>query len=169
MYYSAIYKYDTINSRGFSVSVFISGCQHYCPGCFNPETWNFKFGQEFTYETIDEIIEALSPPYISSFCLIGGDPLESSVDPMLEKLLKTVRDAFCDTKKIWIWSGHTFQEILNDPIKLKIIKYCDVLIDGRFIKKLMDLNLPHRGSKNQNVILIQESLRHGEVKLLPHT
>jgi anaerobic ribonucleoside-triphosphate reductase activating protein len=167
MYYSAIYKYDVINSKGFSVTTFISGCRHMCPGCFNPETWNFKFGKLFTDDTIDEIIEALSPDYISSFCLLGGDPIESSSDPMLEKLLVRIKKEYGDEKQIWVWSGYTYQQIISDDSKLNILKYCDVLVDGKFVGELKNLNLAHRGSSNQNVILIQESIKCGKEILLP--
>ncbi|MGG1652253.1 anaerobic ribonucleoside-triphosphate reductase activating protein [Paenibacillus sp. NRS-1775] len=165
MYYSAIYKYDVINSTGFHVSLFISGCIHRCDGCFQPETWNFKFGKLFTDDTIDEIIEALSPDYISSFCLLGGDPIESSGDSMLEKLLVRIKKEYGDEKQIWVWSGYTYQQIISDDSKLNILKYCDVLIDGKFIKELKNLNLAHRGSSNQEVILVQESLKQNKVVL----
>lgn len=165
MYYSALYKYDTTSGKGFHVSLFISGCIHHCKGCFQPQTWNFKFGQLFTDDTIEEVIEALKPNYISSICLLGGDPLVNANDPMLEKLLTCIRREYEHSKEIWVWSGYEYQEIIDDPIKLKILKYCDVLVDGRFVAELKDLNLPHKGSSNQKVINIQESLKHNEIIL----
>lgn len=169
MNYSGIKYADMINGTGIRVSLFVSGCTHACKNCFNVETWNPKYGEKFTEKQEDEII-AFFKKYgktIKGISILGGDPTyPENIDPLI-KFIKRFKSELPD-RDIWIWSGFTWEEILADPQKKELISLCDVLIDGRFINKLKDLNLKWRGSSNQRVIDIQKSFSTKEIKLLEY-
>lgn len=150
MNYNAIVKDDLINGEGARVSLFISGCSHGCKGCFNEETWDYRFGHEFTDEVLNELLTALDKPYISGLSLLGGDPLmKKNIDEVL-KICSVFKSRF-PQKNLWCWTGYTLEEVKSNHAA-EILKYADVLIDGKFIEELKDLNLPFRGSSNQRIL-----------------
>lgn len=164
MNYGRLNKTDIANGSGVRVSLFVSGCRNHCKGCFNPETWDFNYGQEFTTDTVDEIMDALEPDYISGLSVLGGDPFEGENIDVITDLCKAVREKYPD-KNIWVYTGYKF-EILK---VLDIMKYIDVLVDGRFIESQKDLSLVFRGSRNQRIIDVKRSLSNGQIELLEVT
>ena len=145
MKYCGLNKEDTVNGPGLRVSLFVSGCRNHCPGCFNPETWDFEHGEAYTQQTEKEIIEAINAPYISGLSLLGGDPFEPENEAALLPLVQKVR---ATGKTVWCWTGYTLEQLKDRPL----LKYIDVLIDGPFIQNQKDLSLPYAGSRNQRVI-----------------
>ncbi|WP_022818775.1 anaerobic ribonucleoside-triphosphate reductase activating protein [Fusobacterium russii] len=169
MNYSGIKYADMINGIGIRVSLFVSGCNHACKNCFNVETWNPKYGEKFTEKQEDEIILFFKKygKTIKGLSLLGGDPTyPKNINPLI-KFIKKFKAELPD-KDIWIWSGFTWEEILAEPKRKELISLCDVLIDGKYIDELKDLNLKWRGSSNQRVIDIKKSLADKEVKLLKY-
>lgn len=162
MNYSDIYESDTLNGPGFRVSLFVSGCNHRCKGCWNPSTWDFDAGKPYTKETEDGIIESLNAPMNRGLSLLGGEPMEH-VEPLL-KLLKRFRMTYPD-KDVWVWTGYKYEYLIEQEKYSEILQYIDVLVDGRFVQELRDLNLFFRGSSNQRIIKVQESLLEGKVIL----
>lgn len=174
MNYSTIKKHDIANGPGVRVSLFVSGCTHHCPGCFNPETWDFNYGQPFDSDVINEILEALQPSYIHGFSLLGGEPFEYKNQLALLPLLKEIRQRFPD-KDIWCYTGYDFErDILEDMAKkwaetYEMISLIDILVDGKFIEAKKDLALRFRGSSNQRIIKVPESLKENKVVLWDDT
>jgi anaerobic ribonucleoside-triphosphate reductase activating protein len=160
MYYGAIKKLDIANGPGVRVSIFVSGCRNHCHGCFNPETWNFAYGEEFTDETLRELMEALDHPNVSGISILGGDAFEPENISCVLDICKKVKACKPD-KSIWVWTGYNFEDLKELPI----MHYIDVLVDGRFEESKKDLRLKWRGSSNQRVISVQESLETGEIIL----
>lgn len=165
MHYGTIKTMDTANGPWLRVSLFVSGCHHACPGCFNAEARNFKFGQEFTQTTIDEIIKKLEPDYITGLTLLGGEPLAPENQSQVADLITQVRKAL-PHKSIWCYTGFTYDFLCKtDPQKLpfldSILSQLDVLIDGRFEQDLLDLKLKFRGSRNQRVIDLPKTRQSG--------
>ena len=164
MYYGTIKKYDIANGPGVRVSLFVSGCRHHCKGCFNAETWDFRYGQLYTEETEKEILAALEPGYIQGFTLLGGEPFEPENQVELVHLLQKVRETYPE-KDIWCYSGYDFEKDMLTgnlgpwEITEEMLSYIDVLVDGEFKLELKNPNLRFRGSENQRVILVQESLK----------
>lgn len=171
MYYGALKKTDVANGEGVRVSLFVSGCTHHCKNCFNPETWNFCYGKPFTKETEDEIIEALKPSYIKGLTLLGGEPMEPQNQAVLLPLLKRVRETFGNTKNIWCYTGYTLEDDLLSPSRARcehtdeMLKNIDTLVDGEFKENLKNLMLKFRGSSNQRIINVPETLKNNEVVL----
>lgn len=163
MYYSKIKFNDVANGPGLRLSLFTSGCTHHCRGCFQPETWDFKNGEPFTLETQNYIIEKSKNKYIAGLSLLGGDPLDN-IDGILT-LLEEYRQVFGMTKTIWLWTGYTFDEILKDEFKSRVLPYIDVLIDGPFIEDCKDITLKYKGSTNQRVIDVQNSINTDSIVL----
>lgn len=161
MNYGQIRKYDVANGEGIRTSIFVTGCNHHCKGCFNEEYQDFDFGDKWTDKETREVIEYLKLPEVSGLTLIGGEPMEhpKELKKIVEKIKKEV------DKTIWIYSGFTYEKILEDEEKLALLKECDILVDGLFIEKELDLSLRFRGSRNQRVIDIQKSLANGEVTI----
>lgn len=162
MRYNLIDECEAINGEGFGVSLYTQGCPHHCLGCFNPETWDFNKGKEWTQAEEDLIIKLLKPDYIKRLTIVGGEPLiERNIKP-LTALLKRVRHIYPD-KNIWLYTGGNFEfesTRCND-----LIQYINVIIDGQFKKDLRDITLKWKGSSNQRVIDVQKSLKKGEVVL----
>lgn len=156
MYYGRLIKTDMCNGEGIRVTLFVSGCTLNCPGCFNKESQNFRYGKEYTQETEDIIIELLKRAHCSGLSICGGDPLEKKNQNDVLNLVKRVRKEFGDGKTIWVWSGRTYQEAVSDDVNKMIIDNIDVLIDGRFVEELKDKNLLWRGSSNQKIIRLKE-------------
>lgn len=170
MNYAAIKKYDVANGPGVRVSLFVSGCTHHCPGCFNPETWDFNYGKPFDSDVINEILQAMEPSYIHGFTLLGGEPFEYRNQQGLLPLLKEMKARF-PHKDIWCFSGYTFDnDILGDmvtkwPETKEMLSYIDVLVDSEFVMDKKDLTLRFRGSSNQRIIKVQESLKENTIIL----
>ena len=168
MYYSEIKNYDIANGEGVRVSLFVSGCRNHCENCFQPETWDFSHGKEFTQETIDEILSMLDKSYINGLTILGGEPLEPENQPAVLELIKRVRGAFED-KDIWVFTGFTLEELREDSCRAKaeqteeILSLIDVLVDGRYVDALRDLTLKFRGSQNQRLIDTKKTLSEGRV------
>ena len=157
MNYGAIKKYDIANGPGCRISLFVSGCRNRCKGCFQPETWDFDHGQEFTNETLDELLGMLSNPHIEGLSILGGDPFEPENRLAVLNICCAVRTWFGDTKSIWMWTGYLWEDLRDLPV----LRFADVLVDGPFVEECKNLNLWYRGSSNQRVIDIQESLKRG--------
>ena len=170
MNYATIKNCDIANGPGVRVSLFVSGCTHRCPGCFNEVAWDFEYGEPFTEQTIEMILDMLKPDYIKGLTLLGGEPFEPQNQPDIVKLLRRVRQAY-PQKSIWAFSGYLFErDILAGrlgPMEItkEYLSYLDVLVDGPFIQAQKDLSLRFRGSRNQRLIDVPESLRRGETVL----
>lgn len=161
MYYGKINKTDIANGPGVRVSLFVSGCDLRCKGCFNPETWNFKYGNPLTADAIDEILDALAPDYISGLTVLGGEPLHK--DNYNEvKYICSLAKKYYPNKTVWLYTGKTFESVGY----WSIFNYVDVLVDGPFVEAEKDITLKFRGSRNQRIIDVQESFRLGTIKLL---
>lgn len=156
MNYISINKCDVANGSGIRCTVFVAGCDHHCPGCHNPESWNPNAGTKFTKDTEEEIFDVLRRPHIKGLTLSGGDPLHPQNRDELVSLVKKVKTELPE-KDIWIWTGYEFEEIKDT----ELIKYCDVVVVGRFILEQRDIsgNNVFRGSANQRVIDVQASLK----------
>lgn len=165
MYYGTIKPLDIANGPGIRVSLFVSGCRNRCKGCFNPETWNFKYGQEFTAETFYELKRLLDSDHVAGLSILGGDPFEPENRQTVEDICRLTK-LYYPEKDIWMWTGYDFIE--DGLIDLPVMKYIDVLVDGRFEEDLKDLRLKWRGSSNQRVIDIQESLKRRCAIRYPH-
>ena len=170
MNYGNIKECDIADGPGVRVSLFVSGCRHHCKGCFNSETWDFQYGVPFTEETQDKILELLKPGYIQGFTLLGGEPFEPENQQVLVHLLKKIRETY-PQKDIWCFTGFLFdKDIIENMCKRwketnELLSYIDVLVDGRFVEELKNLNLKFKGSENQRTILVNESLKSGNVIL----
>lgn len=157
MNYGRIKKNDIANGPGVRVSLFVSGCRNHCPGCFNPETWDFNFGEPFTKKTEKEIIRALRPSWIQGLSILGGDPMEPENQRALLPLLKRIKVMFPD-KDVWLYTGYTYEQIRD----AEILKWIDVLVDGPFIEAEKDITLTFRGSRNQRIILLKKGKPYGK-------
>lgn len=163
MNYHDIKHDDMNNGPGLRATLFVSGCDHYCNGCQNPETWNTKSGIPFDDVAIEEIFEQLDKDYISGITFSGGDPLNENNRVEVCSLIHQIRLKYGKSKSIWIYTGYTWEEIVNTltPVLLGV----DVLIDGMFDKNLADVNYHWAGSTNQRVIDVQRSLEEKKVVL----
>lgn len=153
MRYSGIIKNDLAAAPGVSLTFFTQGCPHHCPGCHNPNSWSFDGGEEFTPDTLQEIIEGLHENNINRpLCIMGGEPLCQENLFLVALIIKEVKEKFPDTP-IYIWTGYLYEDLLkNDNVRLKyILERTDYLIDGPYIESLRDLTLPMRGSSNQRI------------------
>lgn len=158
MNYAKIKPVDVANGEGVRVSVFFSGCPHHCKGCFNAELWDYNAGQEFNYETIDKILELCSKDYITGLSLLGGEPLDPKNLTMVSVLCGEFKQRF-PKKTIWCYTGYEWETIKQ----LYILKFIDVLVDGRFVEALKDPRLRFRGSSNQRIIDVKKSRESGNV------
>ena len=150
MNYGGIIKNDIANGPGVRVSLFVSGCRNHCPGCFQPQTWDFGYGKPFTGGTEEEIIEALRPSWIQGFSILGGDPMEPENREALLPLLKRIRSELPE-KDIWLYTGYTLEEVSDE----EILNWVDVVVDGPFIEAKKDMSLSFRGSRNQRIIRLK--------------
>ncbi|MBR2528121.1 MAG: anaerobic ribonucleoside-triphosphate reductase activating protein [Blautia sp.] len=169
MNYAAIKFNDIANGLGCRTSLFVSGCTHHCPECFNQQAWDFSYGSPFTEQTQDEILASLMPSYISGLTILGGEPMEIVNQEALLPFLCKVRDSF-PGKTIWIYSGYTWEELMDEsnhrchgPYTRKILSLADILVDGEFQIARKNIALAFRGSENQRIIDIQKSLRENAV------
>ena len=157
MHYAKIKRFDIANGVGIRTSVFVSGCSNKCKGCFNQELWDKDYGQEFTDETIKEILDSIDKPYIDGLSILGGDPLEYYNLEMVDKLIVEFRKHFGFNKSIWMWTGYLLEDIINDDRRWEVVRKLDYLVDGPFIQKKKNLKLKYRGSENQRIIDMQNS------------
>ena len=188
MNYADIKRYDVANGPGVRVSVFVSGCTHRCPGCFNEEAWDFNFGKPFTQETIDYIIDLLKPDFYKGITFLGGEPLEHVNQQGLLPLARKIREEYTFSDYFYLRvlscilmygliiyyafaSGYDFEKdvlgrMINEwPETKELLSYIDVLVDGEFIEAQKDLSLVFKGSANQRHILVQESMKSGSLVL----
>ena len=161
MNYAKIRKLDVTNGPGIRTTLFVSGCTHNCEGCFNKEQQDFNYGNKFTKETEDEFIQLTKNKQIKGVNILGGEPMQQIMDDTLLNLLKRIK--LETDKPIWLWSGYTFEEIVNNPKRLEILREVDVLVDGKFQADTRDIMLKYRGSSNQRVIDVKKSLEQGNI------
>ena len=172
MNYALIRENDIANGPGVRTSLFVSGCRHHCKGCFNPETWNFNYGNPFTQTEINHIIKATEPSFVEGLTLLGGEPFEPENQAALVELLKQFKEQI-PHKKVWCYSGFSFENDLllkyqrNEENVKDLLPLIDVLVDGKFVEELKSSALLFRGSSNQNIIDVQESLKQNKLVLLP--
>ena len=167
MNYATINNCDIANGPGVRVSLFVSGCTHRCPGCFNEVAWDFDYGQPFTQETIDSIMDMLRPSYVRGLTLLGGEPFEHQNQSAVVELLRQIKREL-PQKSIWAFSGYLFdKDILSGRLGdcSEYLSYLDVLVDGPFVESKKNLSLRFRGSENQRLIDVPASLASGEIVL----
>ena len=153
MNYASIVRADIANGEGFRVSLFVTGCLRNCPGCFNKQAQDPKFGNLFDDAAKDKIFAELENEWCKGLSLLGGEPMSKLSDNRKQviALCKEVKEKFPD-KDIWVWSGYTMEELKDDPETADLFKYIDVLVDGPFILAKKDLSIPFRGSSNQRIL-----------------
>lgn len=173
MNYCNIKPCDVADGVGVRVTLFVSGCTHHCPGCFQPETWDFTYGQPFTQETEELLLRELEPDYVSGLTLLGGEPFEPENQAALLPFLKKLR-ATLPGKTIWAYSGYTWEELTGSaPSRCRsehtdeLLSLLDVLVDGEFIEEKKDITLRFRGSSNQRIIQVPKTLKTGQITLWP--
>ena len=167
MNYAKINKNDIANGIGVRVTLFVSGCTHFCKGCFNSEAWDFNYGQPFTTEVEEELLEALAPSWIDGLTLLGGEPMEPQNQRALLPFLKRIKEMY-PKKTIWCFSGYTLEdELLKDSrarceVTDEMLSLIDVLVDGEFVEELKDISLRFKGSSNQRLIDLKPTLATGK-------
>lgn len=170
MHYGQIKKFDIANGLGVRVSLFVSGCLNHCYNCFQPETWNFDYGQEFNQSVIDEIITALTPHYIQGLTVLGGEPFELENQKEVLNLMKQVKEKL-PKKNIWCFTGYVLDQDLLEYGKRhgeytdELLSLIDVLVDGPFMEEQKNISLNFRGSENQRVIDMKKTLANNEIVL----
>ena len=171
MHYGELKKFDIANGYGVRTTLFVSGCTNRCPGCFQPQTWDFEYGKPFTSEVEDEIVESLRPYYVHGFTVLGGEPFEPENQRALLPFLRRLKEEFPD-KDIWCFTGFTLDgELLRDgshprcEVTDEMLSFIDVLVDGRFVLDLKDISLRFRGSSNQRVIDMNATRNEGKIVL----
>ena len=158
MRYNLIRKMDISNGPGVRVSIFMQGCHFHCKNCFNPETWDFEGGKEFTDETVEKVLDLCNNDAVKGLSILGGEPMHPNNIEGTTKLAKAFKDKYPE-KNLWVWSGFKFEELKDkEPLK-----YIDVLVDGNYKDELHDPTLKWRGSSNQRVIDVKETLKNGEI------
>lgn len=167
MYYSEIKNCDIANGEGVRVTLFVSGCTNRCKGCFQPETWDFRHGQEFTADTEKTILDMLAPGYISGLTLLGGEPFEPENQRALLPFVQRVRKAY-PNKDIWAFTGFRLEDELLKPgshprceVTDELLGLLDVLVDGRFEEEKKNISLRFRGSENQRILDLPATLKTG--------
>ena len=180
MRYASMRSLDISNGENVGVSLFVQGCHFHCYNCFNSDAWDFNGGKKWTEETENRFMELINRPYIKRVSILGGEPLADENVEVIYGLLRRIKNNF-PTKKIWVYTGYTYEEITADhsfitnegssvqskfdAYRSAILSVCDVLVDGRFIDKLKDPSLAFRGSSNQRVIDVSETIKKGEIVL----
>jgi len=161
MRYNKIRKMDIANGPGVRVSMFVQGCTFNCENCFNPETHDFNGGQEFNETTIQKVLDLCNKEYITGLSILGGEPLHPRNIAGTTELAKAFKNTY-PNKELWVWSGFLFDRDLKDK---EILRYIDVLVDGQYVDSLRNPTLKWRGSENQRVIDVQQSLANGNIIL----
>ena len=172
MHYGAIKKFDIANGEGIRTTLFVSGCRNRCKGCFQPETWDFSYGQPFTNETAEEIFSTMSNPSVRGLTILGGEPMEPENQRELLPFLREFKSKFPD-KTVWLYTGNLYEELtgkMGEHYKCiecteELLSYVDMLVDGRFVEEEKRLGLRFRGSANQRVIDMNETRRSGRLTI----
>ncbi len=167
MNYSLVKYNDIADGVGLRTTIFVSGCRNHCKGCFQPETWNFNNGQEYTENVMNEILKSLESPYIAGLTLLGGDPFEEENQEGLIETLRQVKNRFPE-KNIWAYTGYLLSDILpggrkHTEVTDEMLSYIDILVDGPFVQEKKSLMLKFRGSSNQRLIDMNEYRKSGEI------
>lgn len=168
MHYGNIKTCDIANGEGVRTTLFVSGCSHRCPGCFQPETWDFSYGEPFDQEVIDHILESLEPDYVDGLTILGGEPMEPQNQRALLPLFEQVKERF-PSKTIWLFTGDLYEDLGKEesPRRTEVtdglLESIDVLVDGPFIEDKKDISLRFRGSSNQRIIDMPATLKAGKV------
>lgn len=168
MNYADIKRCDVANGEGVRVSLFVSGCTHHCKECFNKEAWDFDYGEPFTEQESDRIMEYLAPDYVAGLSLLGGEPMEPSNQEGILPLLRRIKKTYPE-KTIWCYTGYLFdQDILEkmcreSEITKEIVSYLDIVVDGEFIQAQKNLKVNFRGSDNQRIIDVKKTMEAGEI------
>ena len=152
------------NGPGLRVILWVSGCSHHCKGCHNPETWNSNLGKNFDFNSFADINQKISKDYISGITYSGGDPLYDTNVNMIHYISSFIRKTY-PTKTQWLYTGYRYEDILKSKMRKEILKYVDVLVDSKFDINLKDTSLLYRGSSNQRIIKVQESLKKDKIIL----
>ena len=161
MRYNLIRKMDISNGPGVRVSIFMQGCQFHCKNCFNPETWDFNGGEEFTDDTIKKVLDLCDKSEVKGLSILGGEPMNPTNIEGTTKLAKAFKEKYPE-KNIWTWSGYRYEDLKDK----EVMKYIDVLVDGNYEDELHDPTLKWKGSSNQRVIDVQKSLKNGGINLV---
>lgn len=164
MRYAKIDKFDVSNGQYAGVSLYVQGCHFRCPGCFNPETWDYKGGKIWTKEVEEEFFTLINRPYIKRVTILGGEPLSPENIRYVYFLVKKIKEVYKD-KMIWLYTGYTFESIADNSMYEDTINLVDVIVDGQFEEDSMDLTLKFRGSANQRIIDVKKTLKEGNVVL----
>lgn len=171
MRYAQITPFEVCNGKGAGVSLFVQGCHFQCKGCFNQESWDFCGGKEWNEEIENKFFELVEKPYIKRVTILGGEPFANENVIDVYDLIVKIKDRF-PNKSIWLYTGFNFGDIINCPLRdiyttyrRKVISTCDVVIDGRFIEELKDLTLEFRGSSNQRIIDVKDSVKNNKIVL----
>ena len=170
MHYGEIKNCDIANGIGVRVTLFVSGCTNRCEGCFQPQTWDFQYGEPFTAETEEKLLDMLSPGYIGGLTLLGGDPFEPENQRALTPFLHRVKERY-PQKTVWAFTGFLYEDLLREEshprceVTDEMLDMIDVLVDGPFVEKEKSYSLHFRGSRNQRLIRVKESLEQGRVVL----
>ena len=160
MRYASIRNLDIANGPGCRCTIFVSGCEHRCKGCFQPETWSFDYGKEFTEDTMQLLLELAKPDYITGISVLGGEPLHPRNRRSVLDLVKKFKSTY-PNKTVWLWTGYLWEAIVSDLADSDI----DVVVDGQFVEELKDLRLKYCGSSNQRVIRVPESIKANSIVL----
>ena len=170
MNYATIKRNDIANGTGVRVSLFVAGCTHKCKGCFNEVAWDFNYGERFTEQTQDMLIEYLAPDFVEGLTLLGGEPMEPANQRALLPFVKRVKQIY-PNKTVWCYTGYTLEKDLLADSRVKtecteeLLSYIDVLVDGKFVQELYDISLQFRGSSNQRLIDLKATLSTGNLVL----
>ena len=170
MHYGEIKRLDVANGIGIRVTLFVSGCTNHCENCFQPQTWDFNYGREFTHETEAELLDALRPAHVRGLTLLGGEPFEPKNQRVLVEVLKKVREQY-PGKDVWVFTGFRLEdELLQQSyarceVTDEMLSMIDVLVDGRYVDALRDLALQFRGSSNQRIIDMNKTRAEGKTIL----
>ena len=171
MHVGEVMTADVANGEGMRVSVFVSGCRNHCKGCFQPQTWDFNYGREYTPEIEQFIIDELSKSYYDGITILGGDPMEPENQEPVLRLLRRIKKELPD-KNVWVYTGYVYDRDLVpggkrfvEGVTRELLESIDILIDGRFVEELKNLMLNFRGSGNQRIIKMKETLETGKVVL----
>ena len=154
MKYCGLKKTDIANGLGVRVSLFVSGCRNQCPGCFQPEAWDFNYGEPFTPAIENEIMEALSPSWIQGLSILGGEPMEPENQAALLPFLRRVKEAMPE-KDVWLYTGYHLEEVATSPL----LSYTDIVVDGPFDETKKDAGLAFRGSRNQRILDLRSNTK----------
>ncbi len=172
MYYGMIKDKDIANGSGVRITLFVSGCRNHCRGCFQPETWDFSYGEPFTEETEEQILEMLKPDYIDGLTLLGGDPFEPENQESLLPFIRKVKEQY-PNKSIWAFTGYLYENLISGEGHPccretgEMLSLIDVLVDGPFMEEKKNLALRFRGSENQRLIDLKGTRDTGRLTLIP--